>query len=283
MYAAVPLSLGLGPLSLRGEGYSQCAFHTYLQGLIFVVDRNDGERIGEAREELQKMVKGLTKTCRLHLSNLFCFISLTTHLAAVFPIYCLTSPLPFLFLPPPFLLPSSFLLPSPFSSSLPLSSSPPPFLLPSPFPLLPPLSLQLEEDELKDTLLLVFSNKQDLPNSLSVSEVQEKLGLQQLRNKSVSTWESHCVSECFTCSVVPQRTHMHTHTYTHTRTYIHTCTHTYTRSGSFRLHVPHRVLDCMKDSTGYHQNSLSDDEHFVFTNSFFFSLIYHHYVVMFSF
>ena len=116
------LSLGLGPLSLWGEGYSQCAFHTYLQGLIFVVDSNDRERIGEAREELQKMVKGLTKTCRLHLSNLFCFISLTppTRLAAVFPIFCLTSPpLPFLFLPLPFLLPSPFPPPLP----LPLTSS----------------------------------------------------------------------------------------------------------------------------------------------------------------
>lgn len=29
---------------------------TYLQGLIFVVDSNDRERIGEAREELMRML-----------------------------------------------------------------------------------------------------------------------------------------------------------------------------------------------------------------------------------
>ena len=72
-------------------------YFTNTQGLIFVVDSNDRERIGEARDELQRM---------------------------------------------------------------------------------------LEEDELKDAVLLVFSNKQDLPNSLSVSEVQEKLGLPQLRSRS---------------------------------------------------------------------------------------------------
>ncbi|XP_069795720.1 ADP-ribosylation factor 4-like [Narcine bancroftii] len=38
------------------------------------------------------------------------------------------------------------------------------------------------EDELKDTVLLVFANKQDLPNALSISEVTEKLGLRNLHN-----------------------------------------------------------------------------------------------------
>lgn len=42
------------------------------------------------------------------------------------------------------------------------------------------------EDELKDAVLLVFANKQDLPNALSVSELTDKLGLNNLRNKSVS-------------------------------------------------------------------------------------------------
>lgn len=48
------------------------------------------------------------------------------------------------------------------------------------------LPLQLLEDELKDAVLLVFANKQDLPNALSVSELADKLGLQALRNKTVS-------------------------------------------------------------------------------------------------
>ncbi|XP_025108680.1 ADP-ribosylation factor 1 [Pomacea canaliculata] len=60
------------------------------QGLIFVVDSNDRERVGEAREELHKM---------------------------------------------------------------------------------------LQEDELRDAVLLVFANKQDLPNAMSAAEITDKLGL----------------------------------------------------------------------------------------------------------
>lgn len=66
------------------------------QGLIFVVDSNDRERISEAQEELQKM---------------------------------------------------------------------------------------LQEDELREAVLLVFANKQDLPNAMNASELTEKLGLQSLRNR----------------------------------------------------------------------------------------------------
>ena len=46
--------------------------------------------------------------------------------------------------------------------------------------------VQLEEEELREATLLVFANKQDLPNAMSVSEVQEHLGLHHLRNRSVS-------------------------------------------------------------------------------------------------
>ncbi|KAF0041209.1 hypothetical protein F2P81_007107 [Scophthalmus maximus] len=46
------------------------------------------------------------------------------------------------------------------------------------------LSKMLLEDELKDAVLLVFANKQDLPNALSVTELSEKLGLHDLRNKT---------------------------------------------------------------------------------------------------
>lgn len=39
---------------------------------------------------------------------------------------------------------------------------------------------------MKDAVLLVFANKQDLPNALSVTELTDKLGLHALRNKTVS-------------------------------------------------------------------------------------------------
>lgn len=67
------------------------------QGIIFVVDSNDRERVGEARDELQRM---------------------------------------------------------------------------------------LNEDELRDALLLVFANKQDLPNAMNAAEITDKLGLQALRQRN---------------------------------------------------------------------------------------------------
>ncbi len=44
---------------------------------------------------------------------------------------------------------------------------------------------QLTEDELRDAHLLVFANKQDLPQAMSASELTDKLGLQNLRNRKV--------------------------------------------------------------------------------------------------
>ncbi|KAI9033169.1 ADP-ribosylation facter [Hyaloraphidium curvatum] len=67
------------------------------QGIIFVVDSNDRDRIGEARDELQRM---------------------------------------------------------------------------------------LNEDELRDAVLLVFANKQDLPNAMSAAEITDKLGLHNLRQRN---------------------------------------------------------------------------------------------------
>jgi len=66
------------------------------QGLIFVVDSNDRERVGEARDELTKM---------------------------------------------------------------------------------------LGEDELRDAVLLIFANKQDLPNAMTAAEITDKLGLQSLNGR----------------------------------------------------------------------------------------------------
>lgn len=69
-------------------------FFVFLKGLIFVVDSNDRERVGEAREELMRM---------------------------------------------------------------------------------------LAEDELRDAVLLIFANKQDLPNAMNAAEITDKLGLHSLR------------------------------------------------------------------------------------------------------
>lgn len=45
------------------------------------------------------------------------------------------------------------------------------------------LHRMLHEDELRDSVLLVFANKQDLPNALSASQLTEKLGLHNLRGR----------------------------------------------------------------------------------------------------
>ncbi|XP_068590077.1 ADP-ribosylation factor 4 isoform X2 [Cebidichthys violaceus] len=47
------------------------------------------------------------------------------------------------------------------------------------------LSKMIQEDELKDAVLLVFYNKQDLPNAMDPRELTEKLGLPSLSNR---TW-----------------------------------------------------------------------------------------------
>ncbi len=41
----------------------------------------------------------------------------------------------------------------------------------------------LSEDELRDASLLVLANKQDLPNAMSISEISERLGLNQIRRR----------------------------------------------------------------------------------------------------
>jgi small GTP-binding protein len=45
------------------------------------------------------------------------------------------------------------------------------------------LAKMLSEDELRDAILLVFANKQDLPNAMPASELTEKLGLNSLRGR----------------------------------------------------------------------------------------------------
>merc|ERR1712151_1461821 len=45
------------------------------------------------------------------------------------------------------------------------------------------LTKMINEDEMRDAVLLVFANKQDLPNAMAVQEVTEKLGLHNMRNR----------------------------------------------------------------------------------------------------
>ena len=45
------------------------------------------------------------------------------------------------------------------------------------------LQKMLAEDELRNAVLLVFANKQDLPNAMSTTDVQDKLGLHSLRQR----------------------------------------------------------------------------------------------------
>mmetsp|Transcript_2598 Transcript_2598/g.3217 ORF Transcript_2598/g.3217 Transcript_2598/m.3217 type:complete len:181 (-) Transcript_2598:367-909(-) len=45
------------------------------------------------------------------------------------------------------------------------------------------LDRMLQEDELRDAVVLVFANKQDLPGALSVKQITEKLGLDKLRRR----------------------------------------------------------------------------------------------------
>ncbi|KAH0471241.1 MAG: uncharacterized protein KVP18_000699 [Porospora cf. gigantea A] len=45
------------------------------------------------------------------------------------------------------------------------------------------LHRMLREDELRDSVLLVFANKQDLPNAMTAAEVTERLKLNSLRTR----------------------------------------------------------------------------------------------------
>ncbi|XP_054575091.1 ADP-ribosylation factor 3 isoform X4 [Eptesicus fuscus] len=46
------------------------------------------------------------------------------------------------------------------------------------------LMRMLAEDELRDAVLLVFANKQDLPNAMNAAEITDKLGLHSLRHRN---------------------------------------------------------------------------------------------------
>lgn len=50
----------------------------------------------------------------------------------------------------------------------------------------------LNEDELRDATLLVFANKQDLPNAMTAAELTDRLGLHNLRSRQVCCYFFIC-------------------------------------------------------------------------------------------
>ncbi|KAF8403481.1 hypothetical protein HHK36_011585 [Tetracentron sinense] len=78
----------------------------------------------------------------------------------------------------------------------------------------------LNEDELRDAVLLVFANKQDLPNAMNAAEITEKLGLHSLRQRHWQTLYAEGVIGVLSL-------------------------------GTFRAHALHLVRDCMKAWIGY--------------------------------
>ena len=46
------------------------------------------------------------------------------------------------------------------------------------------LHKMINEDELRDAIILVFANKQDLPNAMTAAEITDKLGLHSLRSRN---------------------------------------------------------------------------------------------------
>jgi ADP-ribosylation factor-like protein 1 len=74
------------------------------------------------------------------------------------------------------------------------------------------LVAMLQEDELQDAILLVFANKQDMPNALKDASVSEALGLDQLRNRQWAIFKSSALNGqgiyeglSFVCDAVKQR------------------------------------------------------------------------------
>lgn len=74
----------------------------------------------------------------------------------------------------------------------------------------PSFCLSWTQDELRDAVLLVFANKQDLPNAMNAAEITDKLGLHSLRQRHWCVESSrHCpLAVClqsFTRSIMRDR------------------------------------------------------------------------------
>lgn len=55
------------------------------------------------------------------------------------------------------------------------------------------LFAMLEEEELKDAMLLVFANKQDLPKALSDEEISNRLGLSKIKNRQWTIFKTSAI------------------------------------------------------------------------------------------
>ena len=55
------------------------------------------------------------------------------------------------------------------------------------------LHAMLEEEELRDAVLLVMANKQDLPDALNEAEVSDALGLPTMRNRQWAIFKTSAV------------------------------------------------------------------------------------------
>lgn len=62
------------------------------------------------------------------------------------------------------------------------------------------LKAMLAEDEMRDAVLLVLANKQDLPKAMPVHELTDRLGLQTLRGRQVT--HTLCLTRDACCQCV---------------------------------------------------------------------------------
>lgn len=102
-----------------------------------------------------------------------------------------------------------------------------------------PLPSQLQEDELRDAVLLVFANKQDMPNAMPVSELTDKLGLQHLRSRTVRTLLHPGSTPCLRRARRPPLA-----------PFPLLLTFSSSHSGTCRPPVPHRARACTMGWTG---------------------------------
>jgi ADP-ribosylation factor-like protein 1 len=50
-----------------------------------------------------------------------------------------------------------------------------------------------QEEELRESALMVFANKQDLPGALTAAEISEKLGLATIKNRQWAIFQTSAV------------------------------------------------------------------------------------------
>ena len=134
------------------------------QGLIFVVDSNDRDRISEARDELHRMLNEVpahrthgagckalqaapsTQTLPFSIGRL----RMAAVVSVMFAANCA----------------AGTCMRSCQAAGRHLT-----------------LRVDAVQDELRDAVLLVFANKQDLPNAMNAAEITDKLGLHSLRQR----------------------------------------------------------------------------------------------------